>query len=199
MCRTIHNKLNDNSIDLSQYAYLLWCLYGSDKSKNKLIKLDYSSIFIELYNMFISLDDNLFATVKGQLRDYEYRFIDDKFADDYIFNDNDIDNNKMEIVRRLYKSHYYTDNDIKNIINNSEAISKDIVLDGYDNATKYFNKYFAGKHGKSITVTNNMSESKRIKYGLNIGDTFSSQKELANKIGKSEETIRQWHNKEWII
>lgn len=199
MCRTIHNKLNDDSIDLSQYAYLLWCLYGSDESKNKLIKLDYSSIFIELYNMFISLDDNLFATVKGQLRDYEYRFIDDKFADDYIFNDNDIDNNKMEIVRRLYKSHYYTDNDIKNIINNSEAISKDIVLDGYDNATKYFNKYFAGKKGKIITVTDKMPESKRIKYGLNIGDTFCSQKELANNIRKSEETIRQWRNKEWII
>ena len=34
---------------------------------------------------------------------------------------------------------------------------------------------------------------------MNIGDTFETQKELANKIGKSEMTIRQWRNKGWIL
>ena len=36
------------------------------------------------------------------------------------------------------------------------------------------------------------------KYGLNVGDTYETQKELANKIGKSEMTIRQWRKKDTL-
>ena len=47
-------------------------------------------------------------------------------------------------------------------------------------------------------ITDKMKKSVLNKYGLNVGDTFETQKELANKIGKSEMTIRQWRSKGWI-
>ena len=52
--------------------------------------------------------------------------------------------------------------------------------------------------GKKIVITENIKKSILTKYCLNIGDTFETQKELANNIGKSEKTIVEWRNKGWI-
>lgn len=55
-----------------------------------------------------------------------------------------------------------------------------------------------GEVGKCVVITDKMKQSSLDKYGLKVGETFTTQKELANKIGKSEETIRQWRKKGWI-
>ena len=52
--------------------------------------------------------------------------------------------------------------------------------------------------GKQIIITDKLPERTRIKYNLNLGDKFETQKELANKIDKTEKTITQWRNKGWI-
>ena len=55
-----------------------------------------------------------------------------------------------------------------------------------------------GKVGKKIKITDKIKKSVLNKYGLNVGDTFETQKELANKIGKSEKTVVEWRKKGWI-
>ena len=56
-----------------------------------------------------------------------------------------------------------------------------------------------GEKGKKVVITENIKKSILNKYELNVGDTFETQKELANKIDKSEMTIRQWRKKGWIL
>ena len=114
----------------------------------------------------------------------------------YISNDN------------IIKSHAYALGQIKNMYGQVMAVCKlnwnntNYTLTSFKDIiykhTKHENYINGICKGKSIIITDNMPVRTRNKYKLNIGDQFNTQKELANKIGKSEETIRQWRKKQWI-
>ena len=55
-----------------------------------------------------------------------------------------------------------------------------------------------GKKTKKVVITSTMPESKRSKYGLQIGDEFDSCSSLAERCGVSKESISKWMKRGWI-
>lgn len=192
LCREIRDKQGD--VELGEYAYLLWCLYGSDETKNKLIKNNYRKIFVELFDVFMKIDCNVFACVKGMIK--QNNFVID-YENDDIFT-TDIEAQKKEIIHRLYKSHYYTGYDINRLIDESKEI-KDKIIDGYNTIKDYYRNIECGKsRKKSVKICELMPERTRQKYSLKIGQQFESCNELANKTNNSNKTISSWRKKGWI-
>ena len=119
-------------------------------------------------------------------------------------------NGSIEFVSNdnIIRSHSYSLGQVKNMY--MEFMNSCKLNWNKSNYTLYSFKTIIDKHikrenyingvskGKSIIITDNMPERTRIKYHLNIGDEFDTQKELANKINKSEKTIVEWRKKQWI-
>ena len=55
-----------------------------------------------------------------------------------------------------------------------------------------------GKKTKKVVIASTMPESKRSKYGLQVGDEFDSCSSLAERCGVSKDAISKWIKKGWI-
>lgn len=189
------------------WLYCIYYLYGF--YDNKKIKTNRTDGFFKLYHMthIIGFDDYVKNWFRSKLNiKRKSNFID------YIMSNGTIE---LKDDYDIIKSHGYSVNEVKNIYWDIMKFFFDKEIDTYEdeftltNIVKCINDYnskngnkiggkIAGKIGKTVTITDKIKQSTLSKYGLNIGDTFETQKELANKIDKSEETIRQWRNKGWI-
>ena len=161
---------------------------NKDLRNDKMIDGDY---FIKFYDKCIAYNDMRDSMIDTLMRMQKTKAVgDDIFEMDEIvvseYKDMNYkvhkvhDKSKVALIEMsMYKKLYYRLKN-KRKLKNKESGKK------------------GGEKGKKVVITKNIKKSILTKYGLNVGDTFETQKELANKIGKSEETIRQWRNKDWI-
>lgn len=136
----------------------------------------------EAYNMYIYDLEEYLKTLSGN-----YFFL--------------LDRNIKRIKR--FRKTYIECND-----ENEHQAYKNIFNKFLDEKKKIYNKRSAknkesgrkgGEAGKPITITDKMKASMLDKYGLKVGDAFESQKELALKVGKTEQTVLYWKKCGWIV
>ena len=189
------------------YLYCIYYLYGF--YDNKKIRTNRADGFFKLYQMthIIGFDDYVKNWFRSKLNiKRKSNFID------YVISNGNIE---LKDDYDIIKSHGYSINEIKNVYYDIMKFFFDKEIDTCDdkrtlsditkciedynskNGTKIGGK-IGGKIGKAVTITDNIKKSILTKYRLNIGDTFETQKDLANKISKSEHTISEWRNKGWI-
>ena len=182
----------EEHLAIVSYIYMVnWT--NKDSRNDKMIDGDY---FIKFYYNCIAYNG-----MRRSMIDTLMRMNKTKIVGDDIFEMNEIvvseykdmndmvhkvhDKSKVELIGMLmYKKLYYRLKN-KRSIKNKESGQK-----GGESG---------GKIGKTVTITDKIKKSILKKYVLNIGDKFETQKDLANKIGKSEKTIVEWRNKGWIL
>ena len=177
----------EEHLAIVSYIYMVnWT--NKDLRNDKMIDGDY---FIKFYDNCIAYND-----MRQSMIDTLMRMNKTKIVGDDIFEMNEIvvseykdmndkvhevhDKSKVELIgMSMYKKLYYRLKN-KRKLKNIESGKK------------------GGEKGKKVVITDKIKKSVLNKYGLNIGDTFETQKDLANKIGKTEKTIVEWRNKGWI-
>ena len=156
---------------------------------------------------------NLFMMTHGIAHDeYAKKYLYDNIG--LVENDNFVDyvmsDGKIEFLSndKIVRSHGYSLGQVKNMYNefmdncklnwnksNYTLSSFKTIISKHSKNVNYVNGV---SKGKQIIITDKLPERTRMKYNLNLGDKFETQKELANKIDKTEKTITQWRNKGWI-
>ena len=68
------------------------------------------------------------------------------------------------------------------------------LKDEYDE----FKKMSGAASRKMVVITSTMPESKRSKYGLQVGNEFDSCSSLAEQCGIGKNQISEWKKKGWI-
>lgn len=181
----------EEHIAIVAYIYMLsWT--NKDMRNDKIIEGDYFNKFYEKCIAYDGMKDSLIDTL---MRMHKTKSVGDDIFDlsDVVVSEYKDMNDKVHKVhdkskvKAIYKIIYeklYHKLKFKREIKNKEAGKK-----GGETG---------GKRGKTVTITDKIKKSALTKYGLKIGDTFESQKELANKINKNEKTITEWRNKGWI-
>ena len=178
----------------------IFCLYGNNE--NKKIKAKHFDGMINLFRMTHDIAHDEYA--KKYLYD-NVGIVENNNFIDYVMS-----NGTIEYVNNdtIIKSHSYSLGQVKNMYlefmnscnlnwnkSNYTLSTFKTIIDKHIKRENYINGV---SKGKSIIITDSMPERTRTKYNLNIGDKFDTQKELANKINKTEKTITQWRNKGWI-
>ena len=177
----------EEHIAITSYIYML-SYVNKDMKNDSMISGDYFNKFYEYciaYNgMKDSLVERLLRMNKKQIVGEDIFDLDEIIIDEYKNMNDKVhkvhDKSKVNLIELSIYKKLYNKLKYKRSIKNKESGKK------------------GGKVGKTVTITDKMKKSALNKYGLNVGDVFETQKDLANKIGKSEETIRQWRNKGWI-
>ena len=161
-------------------AYILMANWDNKSSQaDHVVINDYYNKFNWNCKLYLNMHDEMINTLEKLVK-YELN-------DDSIF-----DNNMFELVKYMDKESLITEIHDKHRVS---LVKMEIYKKLY-NKIRYRRKLINqenAKGGKKVVIKKDMP-----KYGLKIGDTFDTQKELAHKIGKTEKTICQWRNKGWI-
>lgn len=180
--------------------YCIFCLYGNNE--NKRIKAKHFDGMINLFRMTHDIAHDEYA--KKYLYD-NVGIVENNNFIDYVMS-----NGTIEFISNdnIIRSHSYSLGQVKNMYmefmnscklnwnkSNYTLSSFKTIIDKHIKCENYINGV---SKGKQIIITDKLPERTRIKYNLNLGDKFETQKELANKINKSVQTITQWRNKGWI-